>query len=85
MHKSQQKHAKQRKIKFSITTQHKQMNKIEHNWKNEERDPRKLGKDKQWALLEMNTTTQVLTPSATTTSQTKRKKKASITREKHIQ
>jgi hypothetical protein len=37
MHKSQQKHAKQLKIKFNITKQQKQKNKIKHNSKNEER------------------------------------------------
>jgi len=47
MHKSQQEHVKQRKIKFNITTQQKQKNKVKHNFKNEKRAPRKLGKGKQ--------------------------------------
>jgi hypothetical protein len=39
MHKSQQEHAKQRKIKFSITMQQKQKNKMKHNSKNEKKAP----------------------------------------------
>jgi hypothetical protein len=39
MHKSQQEHAKQTKIKFSITTQQKQKYKAKHNSKNEEKAP----------------------------------------------